>query len=103
MAVIAVVPKDSFKITAGEQKIQNFDTKPTCHRKFCKECGCHMYLHVDAFPDFELVHVPTLDRGVDAGAQPDRWVFTDSKHPMVTLPNDGLPRHPGWAGTARHD
>ncbi len=102
MAVIAVVPKDSFRITQAADKIRNFDTKPTCHRKFCGECGCHMYLHVDAFPDFELVHLPTLDRGVDAGGEPDRWVFTDSKHPMVAIPDDGLPRHPGWAGTARH-
>jgi S-(hydroxymethyl)glutathione synthase len=26
-------------------------------------------------------------------------VFTDSKHPMVTIPEDGLPRHPGWANS----
>ena len=65
---------------------------PTYHRKFCGECGCHMCLHVDAFPVFELVHLPTLDRGVDPGGE----------HPMVAIPDDGLPRHPGWAGTARH-
>jgi hypothetical protein len=45
------------------------------------------------------VHVPTLDRECDVGTKPDRWVFTDSKHPMVRLPEDGLPRHPGWAAT----
>jgi S-(hydroxymethyl)glutathione synthase len=45
------------------------------------------------------VHVPTLDRGVDVGKDPDRWVFCDSKHPMVTIPDDGLNRHPGWAMT----
>src|SRR5450830_770677 len=100
MEVIAVVEKNSFKITSGEDKIHNLDTKPTCHRKFCKDCGCHMFLFVDAFPDFVLIHVPTLDRHADLGAKPDRWVFTDSKLPMLTIPDDGLPRHPGWAGTA---
>jgi hypothetical protein len=99
LAIIAVVKRDSFSITQGEEKIRNFDTKPTCHRRFCGTCGCHMFLYVDAFPDFVLVHVPTLDRESDAGKQPDRWVFCRSKHPMVTIPDDGLPRHEGWAMT----
>ena len=99
MAVIAVVDRKSFKITQGESKIRNFDTKATCHRRFCGVCGCHMFLYVDSFPDFVLVHVPTLDREYDAGAKPDRWVFVASKHPAVTLPKDGLPRHDGWAAS----
>lgn len=96
LALIAVVEKDSFEVSSGANKISNLDTKPTCHRKFCKECGCHMFLEVEAFPEFVLVHVPTLDRGVDPGAKPDRWVFTDSAHPMLNIPDDGLPRYPGW-------
>jgi hypothetical protein len=100
MAIIAVVEKNAFKILQGNDKIQNFDTKPTCHRKFCKVCGCHMFLYVDGFPDFVLIHVPTLDRAQDVGKRPDRWVFVNSKHPLVVLPEDGLPRHPGWAPTA---
>jgi len=100
MAIIAVVERNAFRITAGENKIRNYDTKPTCHRRYCGECGCHMFLFVDAFPDFVLIHVPTLDRNQEIGGKPDRWVFTASKHPMVHLPEDGLPRHEGWAGTA---
>ncbi|HYW75960.1 MAG TPA: GFA family protein [Gammaproteobacteria bacterium] len=99
MAILAVVDKNSFRVTQGAEKIKNFDTKPTAHRRFCSECGCHMLVYVDGFPDFVLIHVPTLDRGDDVGGKPDRWVFTDSKHPMVTLPDDGLPRHPGWANS----
>lgn len=100
LALIAVVEKKAFRITQGADKIKNFDTKPTCHRKFCSTCGTHLYVHVDAFDDFELVHVPTLDRESHAGKEPDRWVFTNSKHPMVTIPDDGLPRHESWANTA---
>lgn len=96
LALISVVELDSFQVTAGESKIANLDTKPTCHRKYCRDCGCHMFLHVDAFPEFVLIHVPALDKGVDPGAAPDRWVFTDSRHPMVNIPDDGLPRYPGW-------
>ena len=95
-----MVEKKSFRITSGQDKVKNFDTKPTCHRKFCSTCGTHLYVHVDAFADFELVHVPTLDRESHAGKEPDRWVFTNSKHPMVAIPDDGLPRHEGWAMTA---
>jgi len=102
LAIIAVVYREFFTITQGAEKLKNFDTKKTCHRKFCSECGCHLYLHVDAFPNFELVHIPTLDEGVDAGLEPDRWVFTSSKHRLVTLPDDGLPKFPGWEGTSRY-
>jgi S-(hydroxymethyl)glutathione synthase len=97
LALIAVVERDAFRVTQGESKIKNYDTKPTCHRRFCGECGCHMFLHVDAFPDFVLVHVPTLDRESEVGKAPDRWVFIASKHSMVMIPDDGLPRHRGWA------
>lgn len=100
LALIAVVEKRIFRITENESKLKNFDTKPTCHRRFCSECGCHMFVNVDAFPDHVLIHVPTLDRDADVGLKPDRWVFADSRHPLVTIPEDGLPRHPGWAGTA---
>ncbi len=96
MALISVIELASFEVTAGLSKVKTIDTLPTCHRKFCGDCGCHMYLEVDAFPEFILVHVPTLDRGQDCGTPPDRWVFTDSRHPMVTIPDDGLPRYPGW-------
>ena len=99
LALIAVVERNGFKVTQGESKIKNFDTKPTAHRRFCGTCGAHMFLYVDAFPDFVLVHVPTLDRECDVGTKPDRWVFTNSKHPLVTIPDDGLPRHPAWAAT----
>jgi hypothetical protein len=100
LAVIAVVEKNAFKVTQNEKKIRNFDTKPTCHRRYCAECGCHMFLYVEAFSDFVLVHVPTLERHSDPGAKPDGWVFTKSKHPTVIIPEDGLPRHEGWAATA---
>ena len=96
LALITVVERNTFEVTAGASKVANIDTKATCHRKFCTECGCHMFLHVDAFPEFVLVHVPTLDRGQDVGTPPDRWVFTDSRHPMITIPDDNLPRYPGW-------
>jgi S-(hydroxymethyl)glutathione synthase len=28
-------------------------------------------------------------------------VFTASKHPMIMIPDDGLPRHRGWANSPR--
>jgi S-(hydroxymethyl)glutathione synthase len=59
-----------------------------------------MFLYVDGFPDSVPAHAPTLDREADVGAKPDRWVFTRSKHPMVTIPNAGLPPLKGWAPTA---
>jgi hypothetical protein len=99
MALIAVVERDGFRITQGEEKIRNFDTKATAHRRFCGDCGCHMFLYVDAFPDHLLIHVPTLDRESAVGGEPDRWVFSDSKHPLLSIPDDGLPRHAGWAPT----
>jgi S-(hydroxymethyl)glutathione synthase len=99
LALIAVVERDKFRITQSEEKIKNFDTKETAHRKFCGDCGCHMFLEVDPFPDHVLVHVPTLDRDAEVGGKPDRWVFTDSKLELVQLPEDGLPQYSGWANS----
>jgi S-(hydroxymethyl)glutathione synthase len=99
MALIAVVERDAFEITQGEEKIRNFDTKATAHRRFCGDCGCHMFLYVDAFPEHLLIHVPTLDRDSEVGGRPDRWVFTESKHPLLMIPDDNLPRHPSWEPT----
>lgn len=56
-----------------------------------------MFLNVDAFPNYTLGRVPTLDCGTDVGGKPDRWVFVDSRNEMLTLPEDGLPKHSGWA------
>ena len=97
LALIALVERHAFKVTAGASKIRTFATKPTCHRRFCSACGCHMFFEVDAVPTFVLVHAPTVDRDSDVGTPPDRWVFTRSRHPLLVIPDDGLPRHPGWA------
>jgi S-(hydroxymethyl)glutathione synthase len=96
LAILAVVDRNAFRVTQGQEKIKVFDTKPTAHRSFCGTCGAHMFLHVDPFPDFVLVHVPTLDREYSAGTRPDRWVFVESRHELLTLPEDGLPKHTGW-------
>lgn len=96
VAILAVVEQGAFRVTQGGEKIENFDAKPTVNRKFCGTCGAHLFFYVGAFPDFVLIHVPTLDRDQDVGQKPDRLVFTDSKHPLVTIPDDGLPRYPGW-------
>ena len=39
LALIAVVERDAFQITSGESKIRNYDTKATCHRRFCSDCS----------------------------------------------------------------
>jgi hypothetical protein len=91
-----VVERDAFRITQGEEKIRNFDTKVTAHRRFCGDCGCHMFLYVDPFPEQVLIHVPTVDRDSEVGGRPDRWVFTEPKHSLLMIPADGLPRYPGW-------
>jgi hypothetical protein len=49
------------------------------------------------------VHVPTLKRESEVGANPDRWVFTNSKHPMVTIPDEATsPRRLGSDGLTQH-
>jgi quinol monooxygenase YgiN len=55
-----------------------------------------MYLEVNAFPELVLVRAPTLERGQDVGTPPDRWVFTEARHPMFQIPDDALPRYLGW-------
>ena len=59
-SVVAVVPRDSLKVTASEQKLQIVDPKATIQRHACKACGVHMYGRVEngkhGFFGLDFVH-----------------------------------------------
>ena len=76
---------DVVKVTAGEDKLKNFQKSPNTVRQFCSECGGHL---MSSHPQWGLVDVfaatiPTLD------FQPGVHVnYAETVLPM----KDGLPK-----------
>ena len=44
---VAVVPRDSLKVTGGEAHLQPVDAKAVIKRHACKRCGVHMFGRID--------------------------------------------------------
>lgn len=76
------------------------DTRPNCHRESCATCGCQMFLAADAFPDF-VNSLPNAGPWQEAGAERDRRVPADSRHPAKAIPDGGRSRFPGWQASTR--
>lgn len=63
-AVIGVVPVESVKVTANEDKLAIVDGSAVIQRHACKECGVHMFGRIEkdhAFKGLDFVHVELSD------------------------------------------
>jgi S-(hydroxymethyl)glutathione synthase len=59
-SMVAVVPRQSVKVTANEGKLQVVDPSATIQRHACKECGVHMFGRIEnkdhPFHGLDFVH-----------------------------------------------
>ncbi|MGH8193806.1 MAG: S-(hydroxymethyl)glutathione synthase [Woeseiaceae bacterium] len=59
-SMVAVVPRESVKVTANEDKLKVVDPKATIKRYACSKCGVHMYGRIDnenhPFYGLDFVH-----------------------------------------------
>ena len=67
-SVVAVVPRDSLKVTANENKLKVVDPNATIQRHACKECGVHMYGRIEngkhGFFGLDFIHTElSKDKG----------------------------------------
>jgi hypothetical protein len=58
----ALVPKDHFVWTKGEERIASFQSSDTARRLFCRECGATLGSLSERRPTFMHVAAGTLDR-----------------------------------------
>lgn len=67
-SVVAVVPRDSLKVTANENKLKVVDPNATIQRHACKDCGVHMYGRIESgkhgFFGLDFIHTElSKDKG----------------------------------------
>ena len=77
---VAVVPRDSLKVSANEGQLAPVDPKAVIKRYACKRCGVHMYGRIDdtghPFHGFDFIHTElSSDRG---WAPPEFAAFVSS-------------------------
>ncbi len=77
---LAVVPTDSLKVTRNENKLKVVDPLATIKRYACRDCGVHMYGHIEdenhPFYGLDFIHVELSD---DEGwAPPEFAAFVSS-------------------------
>jgi ADP-ribosyl-[dinitrogen reductase] hydrolase len=91
-ATTAGVMRRHFRWTAGEEKINAYESSPGKLRKFCSVCGTHLLAERLAQPHV-ILRVPTLDD--DPGATPVLHIWTSHDVPWL-MDEEGTARYPEW-------
>ncbi|MGH6952978.1 MAG: GFA family protein [Alphaproteobacteria bacterium] len=91
-ATYALVPRQGFAIEAGADNLSVFSTSPPTHRKFCKTCGCQLFIDVDTKPHLVWYTPGTADGHPGHPPETEAHIFVDSKVEWYEI-HGPLPRH----------
>ena len=86
----APVEEDKFRLVAGAELLQRYESSPGKQRVFCGRCGSPVYSRTDARPGVLRLRMGTLD--TPPGKKPEAHIFAASKAEWYDI-LDGLPRH----------
>lgn len=87
----ARVPRDGFRLVAGEDLIRVYRPEDGMVKAFCSVCGSSLFGRT--WPEGEEISVRLGALDGDAGIRPEFHTFVDSRAPWDVLPADGLPRY----------
>jgi hypothetical protein len=76
-ATIAVVPKAAFRVTMGEEVMQQYESSPGTFRCFCHQCGSSLYNLPAILPHINGLLAGTVDGKL--GERPAGHTFVGSK------------------------
>jgi hypothetical protein len=85
-----------FAWTRGEDALGRHVSSPGVTRSFCSRCGSPLQWLSARRAQHVGIAAGSLDD--DPGIRPSMHLYTDSRAPWDTLPDDGLPRHPAGSG-----
>ena len=88
----AAVPAADFKLTAGDELIQDYHSSPDVNRRFCRVCGSRVPSQAR---DGELWFMPAGLFDDDPGVKPALHIFVGSKAPWWEI-GDERPRFEKW-------
>ena len=84
------VPRDGFRLLAGEKLITVFTPKGGRAKVFCSACGSSLF--GGDWPEGDEVSIRLGALDGDPRVRPEYHVFVASRAPWVELPDDDLPR-----------
>ena len=89
------MPREGFRLLAGEELIEVYRPESGMVKAFCRLCGSSMF--GGTWPDGPEVSIRFGSLDGDPGIRPQFHTFVDSRAPWDELPPDGLPQFPGRA------
>jgi len=89
-ATWALVPRGRLGVSQGEDALATFESSPGVRRRFCRDCGCHLFCEIDSDPHFDWFTAGTLDGGVHPGQVPahEQHIFVGSKAAWLKIGDD---------------
>jgi hypothetical protein len=87
---VLATESQGFILTSGEDNLALYPSSPGKERRFCKTCGCHIFLRAEHRPGMIFVRAGTLDD--DPGIRPQGHFWTSMKAPWHDI-CDSLPQH----------
>jgi hypothetical protein len=92
------VPREQFRLLAGEELIRAFRPNGGMVKAFCSVCGSSLF--GGDWPEGPEVSIRFGALEGDPCIRPQYHQFVDSRAIWEELPDDGLPRHPDAAPPA---
>jgi hypothetical protein len=87
------VPREQFKLLAGEELLRVFRPEGGMVKAFCSVCGSSLF--GGTWPEGPEVSIRLGSLDGDPEIRPQYHSFVDSRAAWDVLPEDGLPRYPG--------
>lgn len=88
------MPRESFRLLAGEHLLRIYRPDGGMAKVFCSECGSSLF--GGTWPEGPEVSIRLGALDGDPEIRPQYHQFVDSRAVWVELPDDGLPRYPEW-------
>ncbi|MGP4843505.1 GFA family protein [Marinobacter sp. 1Y8] len=85
-AASSPVQKVHYQLTAGEELVNEYESRPGKYRAFCRNCGSPLYSRLDAIPGIIRLPMGALDEPVNVS--PVAHVFVGSKSDWFTITDD---------------
>ena len=91
------VPQSGFRLLQGADRLRSYQPPTGVPKLFCAGCGSALFSGDPLSDEQVAVRLGALDR--DPGIRPQFRQFLASAVSWESIPEDGLPRHPGSRGT----
>ena len=86
-ATYAYVPRATLQIEKGEDNLNTFDSSEQVHRRFCRTCGCQLFIDYDGEPDLIGYTPGTVDGHPGHATEKERHIYVSSKVPWYEIEN----------------